>query len=275
MIAYASRTGTAENIALMRAHGWRMLVSAANDLRHEGMPYALDNGAWSYHQKGLAFDERRYERAVDLLAERADWTVIPDVVGNRDATLKLIEKWLPMMPLARAPRVLLAVQDGMTPSDVAPFIAKHGRRVGIFLGGSDDYKLGPMMRTWGDWCDETGVHYHVARVNSASRIRQCASSGALSFDGTSVTRFARKNIARLDAARREPIVLGDPLFDEDVEVIDPDCGDPWCDYDADARFVHDEMDTYRDDEPVTMMAGALRRLLVLRGERREGVRHGA
>lgn len=268
MIAYASRTGTAENIALMRAHGWRMLVSAANDLRHEGMPYALDNGAWSYHQQGRPFDETRYERAVDLLAERADWTVIPDVVGNRDATLKLIEKWLPMMPLARAPRVLLAVQDGMVPADVEGFIRAHGRRVGIFLGGGDAYKLGPMMRTWGAWCAAQGVYYHVARVNGAGRIRMCAGAGADSFDGTSVSRFARSNIARLDAARRAPIVVGDPLFDEDAEELEPYCGDPR-DYDADARFVLDELNTYRDDEEVTMCAGALRRLMELnRGRER-------
>lgn len=146
VLAYASRTGTAENIELMRAHGWRMLVSAANDLRHEGMPYALDNGAWSYHQKGLPFDELR--------------------------------------------------------------------------------------------------------------------AGAHSFDGTSVTKYARTNIERLDAARREDVLIGDPIFGDVVECFEAQCDDPR-DYEADARLVHDELPTYRDDEEVILCAGALRRLIAI------------
>lgn len=247
MIAYTSRTGTRSTIAALRDAGWRLLVSAANDLRMEGMPYGLDNGAWTYHQKGLPFDEARYALALDKLAARADWVVVPDVVGNAEATMRLTAKWLPMLPPLRAQRPLVAVQDGMTIADVERLIGSHGRRVGVFLGGSTEWKL-DTMAMWGAWCLEQGRYFHVARVNTMKRIRVAADAHASSFDGTSVTRFP-VNLTRLDLARRSH---------------GTDCGDPWRDYAEDAALVARELPTYRDDEEVTLSAGALRLLLEAR-----------
>ncbi len=49
VLAYASRTGTRRNLRLLSAHGWRLVISAAGTLNHEGMAYELDNGAWRAH----------------------------------------------------------------------------------------------------------------------------------------------------------------------------------------------------------------------------------
>ena len=73
MIAYASRTGTRSTLAALRSAGWRLLVSAAGELRTEGFRYALDNGAWSAHQAGQPFDEAAFLRALDLLGRDADF----------------------------------------------------------------------------------------------------------------------------------------------------------------------------------------------------------
>lgn len=197
MIAYASRTGTRRNLDALRAAMWRLLVSAAGPLRPEGLPFALDNGAWSAYTQGRPFDEVAFVRALRKLGASADWTVIPDVVAGGHASLDFSLRWMRAV-LDESPRALLAVQDGMTVEDVRPFI---GKRVGIFVGGSTAWKLAT-LRQWGALAREVGAWCHVGRVNTRRRISACAEAGAHSFDGTSVSRFA-VTLPRLDAQRQQ------------------------------------------------------------------------
>lgn len=196
MIGYASRTGTRRNLAALREAGWRLLVSARGVLRTEGFPYALDNGAWTAFQRGEAFDVAAFEKAVGMLGAAADWVVAPDVVADRSASLRLTEEWLPRLDWC--PRVLVAVQDGMTEADVAPWL---GPRCGLFLGGSTEWKLA-RMREWGEVAKRRGCHYHVARVNTRRRIARAHEAGADSIDGTSASRFA-VTVPELDAQLRQ------------------------------------------------------------------------
>lgn len=46
------------------------------------------------------------------------------------------------------------------------------------------------MAAWGQFCVDRGVHYHVARVNTARRVRMAHAAGATSIDGSSGSRFA-------------------------------------------------------------------------------------
>lgn len=199
MVAYASRTGTRRNLEALRAHGWRLMVSARGELRTEGFPYALDNGAWTAHQRGEQFDVGAFERAVDALGRGADFIVAPDIVMGGGKSLRLSESWLArLVPIAP---VLVAVQDGIEVVDVRPLISA---RVGLFVGGSTYWKE-CTAPTWGALGRERGAHVHIGRVNTARRIHLCAYAGAHSFDGSSVTRFVA-NLPRLDRARRqEPI----------------------------------------------------------------------
>jgi hypothetical protein len=90
LLAYASRTGTARNLAVLRACRWGLLLSAAGALRTEGFEtYALDNGAWSAYQKGLVFDERAFLRALDALGGDAEFVVVPDIVCGGLESLRL------------------------------------------------------------------------------------------------------------------------------------------------------------------------------------------
>jgi hypothetical protein len=198
MIAYASRTGTRRNLAALRAAGWHLLVSAAGCLRHEGFPYALDNGAWSAFQHGTAFDAKRFERAVELLAAGAEWVVAPDIVAGGRESLELSLAWLPRL-LDRTTRVLLAVQNGIQETDIASLL---GPRVGIFVGGDTEWKLATMDQ-WAALARARGCWCHIARVNTVRRVLRCQVAGAHSFDGTSVSRFAC-TITELDNARRSP-----------------------------------------------------------------------
>jgi hypothetical protein len=200
-MAYASRTGTRRNLEALRRAGWRLMVSARGVLRAEGFAYALDNGAWTAHQRGESFDELAFERAYARLGAAADFVIAPDVVADATASLELTRAWLPRLVDARL--VLVSVQDGMCADDVDGLV---GPRVGIFMGGSTEWKLANLVR-WGRWCRARGLYYHVGRVNTVRRIRLCAEAGADSFDGSSVTRFAR-NIGRLDRARRQGDLFG-------------------------------------------------------------------
>lgn len=202
MIAYASRTGTRRNLRALADRGWRLLVSAAGVLRHEGFRYALDNGAWSAFTQGRPWDEAAFLRALSMLGRGSDWAVLPDIVAGGRASLDLSLRWMRRV-LDEAPVALLAVQDGMSVEDVRPFL---GARVGVFVGGSTAWKLAT-LQSWGQLAQSVGAWCHVGRVNTARRIGLCAMAGATSFDGTSATRFA-KNVQRLDHARRQPALWG-------------------------------------------------------------------
>ena len=201
MISYASRTGTRRNLDAMRAAGWRLLVSAAGVLRHEGFPYALDNGAWSAFTQGRPFDEGAFTRALRQMGPDADWTVIPDIVAGGLASLDMSLRWMRVV-LDETQRGMIAVQDGMSPADVSGFL---GARVGLFVGGSTAWKLST-MRQWADLANERGAWCHVGRVNSARRIGMCIASGAHSFDGTSATKFA-VTIPKLTHARDQLLLV--------------------------------------------------------------------
>lgn len=193
MIAYASRTGTRRNLAALREAGFRIMVSARGPLRPEGFPYALDNGAWTAFRE---FSEgkratpapclRRFVAAVDKLGAAADFIIVPDIVADGARSWAMSRAWLRRLRRRRdirAAALLIAVQDGMTPDDVRRFI---GGRIGIFVGGSTDWKLATMAQ-WGALAAEVGVICHVGRVNTINRVIRCDRSGATSFDGS----FAR------------------------------------------------------------------------------------
>jgi hypothetical protein len=201
IIPYASRTGTRRNLNALREAGWRLLVSAAGSLRNEGFPYALDNGAWSAFTQGRPFDVPAFVKALRKMGAAADWTVIPDVVAGGAASLELSLKWMRQV-LDETPRALLAVQDGISVADVKGFL---GSRVGLFVGGSTEWKLAT-MEDWATLGREVGCWVHVGRVNSRRRISRCSAAGVTSFDGTSASRFA-KSLPRLDSAVRQLSLL--------------------------------------------------------------------
>lgn len=197
MVSYASRTGTKRNLDALRRAGWHLLVSAKGTLRNEGMPYALDNGAWTAYQQGQAFDEEAFLRAVDKLGELAEWIVLPDIVEGGLASLDYSLRW--MERLRGIPtRLLIAVQDGMQVEDVRCML---NPTVGIFVGGSTEWKEATAV-AWGSVARRRNCYLHVGRVNTVRRIRICAAAGASSIDGTSVSRFS-KTLPPLDAAMRQ------------------------------------------------------------------------
>lgn len=195
MIAYASRTGTRRNLDALRAAGWRLMVSATGVHRTEGFPYAIDNGAWTAFVRRQPWDEAAFLALLEAHGRGADFVVVPDIVAGGLASLRLSESWLARLE-GYGQRRLIAVQDGMKPTDVRPLI---GPDVGIFVGGADDFKE-LTMGAWADLARERGSYCHVGRVNGEPRIRMCGRHGVDSFDGSNASRYA-VNLPRLEAAR--------------------------------------------------------------------------
>lgn len=202
MICYASRTGTRRNLATLRSHGWRLLVSRAGVWRTEGFAYCADNGAWSDHLAKRPFDEAQFGKFAPLFGPGADFIVAPDIIAGGTASLALSARWIEPLRQMGCKLVLLSLQDGMDPSHIAS-VLRPG--VGLFLGGSTAWKLATMQQ-WGEFAHRCGVYYHVARVNTAKRMRLAHASGAHSVDGSSGSRFAI-SVPPLDRARRQPDLL--------------------------------------------------------------------
>ena len=153
---------------LMSPGGWRM--------PKPWLPYALDNGAWGAHLNRRLWDAALWQdhlRRASLSGYEPLWAVVPDVVGDRDATK---ERWLEYLSEVTrygwAPA--FAAQDGMAFDDVPDAAAV------VFLGGSTEWKLKGIR----PWCAAFPGRVHVARVNTYARLRLCAGAGAVSCDGT-------------------------------------------------------------------------------------------
>jgi len=199
VICYASRTGTKRNLAALRAAGWRLMISRAGVWRTEGFRYALDNGAWTDFRTGRNFDDDGFRSLVDRLGGAADFIIAPDIVAGGQRSLRLSLVWLAPL-LVRTKLVLVAVQDGMGPAALVDVVVPG--HVGIFLGGSTDWKLAT-MRSWGEFAAERNVYFHVGRVNTARRFRLAQQAGADSVDGSGASRYS-KELPMLDFAARQP-----------------------------------------------------------------------
>ena len=207
---YTSATSRKDALEPLAAAGWGLLFAPntyspkrVQFARDRGMPIVLDNGAWTAFQKGQDWRATygdRFESVVELLGPEVEWVVAPDIVAGGAESLELSVSWLPWL-LERTQTVLVPVQDGMTPGDLAPIIDAGRGRVGIFLGGSTEWKWATAPE-WGELAARWGVPYHVARVNSQRALRIAATVGASSIDGSGPVRFPSM-IERLERERAQ------------------------------------------------------------------------
>ena len=212
---YCSRQSKASTLAKLEAAGWGELVSPVQTYRKPPpLRYVIDNGAWSQFLRRqewleggrqgpppLEFDRGGFVRMVEEWGAGADWIAVPDVVAGGLRSLAVSLDWLPWVRSFGLS--LIPVQDGIDPHHVEHLM---GPDVGIFLGGSTEWKI-DTMEAWGQLAARTGCHYHVARVNTGDRIRRAQVCGADSFDGTSVTLFS-KTLVPLDGCRRQQVIPG-------------------------------------------------------------------
>lgn len=173
----------------------------------EFAPYALDNGRFPCWSKGTEWSATKYR---ELLSRAQDsgqpplWALVPDVVGDRDATLREWDTWAPELASYGWP-LAFAAQDGMTPDDV-PSEADV-----VFVGGSTEWKW---LSIHG-WC-ESFPRVHVGRVNGEKGLWICHEAGVESCDGTGWFRGDRRQEAGLtrylERSSRGLGPLQQPLF---------------------------------------------------------------
>lgn len=139
---------------------------------YDFLPYALDNGRFA---AGVEWSEEEWIATLNwarLSGLCPRWALVPDFVGDREATLREWGVYSDRVAAYGWP-LAFAVQDGMVPSDV-PSEANV-----VFVGGSTEWK----WRTLRMWCGSF-PRVHVGRVNSYERLWQCEDARAESCDGT-------------------------------------------------------------------------------------------
>ena len=154
--------------------------------------WAADNGCFG---KGYPGDQAY----LDWLNHRRGWghtrlfATAPDVVGDHEATL---ERSRPMLPAIQArgwPAAFVA-QDGATPN-TTPWATFDW----LFIGGTDQFKLGPDGAAMIEHATGLGKPVHMGRVNSAKRFRYAEHHGCTTADGTYLAFGPDTNMPRLKA----------------------------------------------------------------------------
>jgi hypothetical protein len=175
---------------------------AQGNKRPHGVTFCLDNGAFSDR-----FDEDKWWRFLTTNAHAADtcaFAVAPDVVGDAQATLDRSTPWLPKIRALGYPAAFVA-QDGLEELTI-PWDDFDC----LFIGGTDDFKLGPHARTIAAEAKQRGKWVHMGRVNSQRRFMYATAIGCDSVDGTYLTFGPHTNLPKLLAWLRTLDQL--PLF---------------------------------------------------------------
>lgn len=158
------------------------------------MPYAIDNGAYGAWANNRPWDEGEFIKLLErvrvnsLRCHFPLWVVVPDVVADREGTLRMWEKWSPIVAhMLQGTELAMAVQDGMTPEDVPE------NATVVFVGGTTEWKW-RYLRMWTD----SFPRVHVARVNSERTLWMAHEAGAVSVDGTGWVRGGEERLAELE-----------------------------------------------------------------------------
>lgn len=149
--------------------------SGAAKTNEVGIPWAADNRAFVDFQPG------KYSL---MLAGISGLTPIfvtaPDVVGDAKATDILWRFWAPIIEAHDLAPAYVA-QDGF---ERIP----HNARA-VFIGGTDEFKLGAEGRRACKEAHRRGLWLHMGRVNGIGRIGYANELGVDSIDGTQWSRF--------------------------------------------------------------------------------------
>lgn len=142
------------------------------------VPWCADNGCFG---KGYPGDDAWYDwlsTAVGFDGAHCRFAVVPDVVGDADATLSRSRPWLRPVADLGVP-VAYVGQDGLN-----PLLVPWDHIDVFFLGGSTEWKLGRGAAYAARIALGLGKWVHMGRVNSRKRLRYAHELGCQSADGT-------------------------------------------------------------------------------------------
>lgn len=136
--------------------------------RPAGVTWCADNGCYNE----ATFDIDRWWGWLEKNSHDAATCVFataPDVVGSHEQTVKRSLPWLQRIRDLGYPAAFVA-QDGSQPDNVP-----WDKFDALFLGGTNDFKLGPDARALIPEAKKRGKWVHVGRVNSRKRYLAFAS----------------------------------------------------------------------------------------------------
>lgn len=188
---------------------------AQGNKRPEGVTWCADNGCYSDK-----WDEAKWWKfLVDnaYAAKECLFAVAPDVVGDALATTIRSRPWLAKIRELGYP-VAYVAQDGIeglrgtTVSGGLTFPIPWSSFDCLFIGGTTEWKLGPVARDLVTEAKRRGKWVHMGRVNSERRYEYARAIGCDSADGTYLTFGPDANLPKLLAWTRnneQPYLIGD------------------------------------------------------------------
>lgn len=154
-----------------------------------GATWAIDCGAFAATYPGD-------DAYVEWLSRRPQisgclFAVAPDAICDHQRTYRRSARLIPRISELGFP-VAFVGQNGARPYNV-PWSTFDV----LFLGGDDEWKLGPAARGLVEVARSLGKRVHMGRVNSRQRFRYAQEIGCDSVDGTFLVRAPRINLPRL------------------------------------------------------------------------------
>lgn len=144
------------------------------------LEWALDNGCFKQWEPELFLKALMKTRTM----KSPLFVVVPDVVGDAEATLKQWHKWAKKVVAFGVP-LAFACQDGLEPQDVPK---EPVRPAYCFIGGTVEWKLANAHKFKG-----VCTFLHVGRVSTGARLWWAEEIGADSVDGTGFFREGINN----------------------------------------------------------------------------------
>jgi hypothetical protein len=184
-------TRSATNVAFIQERGWGRMCVEARPKPYQFEPWGFDNQAFKTWQDvgfvpNLTEDDwcilwacEAYERRLAAARECATppyIAIVPDIPASA-ASLGYSVMWRESLPNDWP--WYLALQDGMTMAGVRDVAHMFD---GLFLGGSDKFKLGAQV-----WCDLAhfcGKKFHYARAGTRRKVLHAHAIGADSLDSS-------------------------------------------------------------------------------------------
>lgn len=173
MRVFVPINGNKKYTELARANPERLghIISPSYYLKpKEGIPFVLDNDAFGCWKRGESFDSSAWFDMIEKINRTGmnpEWCIIPDVVCDKNGTLKAWENYSDMIKWPKA----FVLQDGISIREV-PNADLY------FVGGSDEFK----WSTSKYWCDNL-PRVHIGRVRT-KKLAYCERIGAESCDGS-------------------------------------------------------------------------------------------
>lgn len=145
-----------------------------------GKLWALDNDCFNDY----APDKIMKSLDASLLTHcKPLFCVVPDVVGNHDATMERYHQWRDEYT-SRNLAMALAIQNGATVQTI-PFDDIGA----VFIAGDDAFKYSSTIRDVVGEAQLRGLWVHMGRVNTVRRVKYAGAIGVHSIDGTGWARF--------------------------------------------------------------------------------------